>query len=63
MKGDVHEDETVRMKDEGDVMFTSSGSAGRRIGVARGRLKSPEDFDRGNDKIRILFESVSDSQG
>ena len=63
MQGDVHEDETVRMKDEGDVMFTSSGSVGKRIGVTEGRLKSPEDFDRGNDEIRILFESVSDSQG
>ena len=50
------------MKDEGDVMFTSSGSAGRRIGAAEGRLKSPEDFDRYNDKISILFESAADSQ-
>ena len=63
MQGDVHEDETVRMKDEGDGMFTSSGSAGRRIGAAEVRLKSPEDFDRYNDEIRILFECAADSLG
>ena len=63
MRGDIHEDETVRMKEESDGMFTSPGSVRRRIGAAEGRLKSPEDFDRYNDEIRILFESVSDSQG
>ena len=62
MQGDVHEDKTVSLKEESDGMFTSPGSAGRRIGVAEGRLKSPEDFDRYNDKISILFESAADSQ-
>ena len=62
MRGDIHEDETVRMKEESDGMFTAPGSAGRRIGVAEGRLKSPEDFDRYNDEIRTLFESAADSQ-
>ena len=62
MQRDVHEDKAVRMKEEADEMFTASGSAGRRIGVAEGRLKSPEDFDRYNDEIRILFESAADSQ-
>ena len=62
MHGDAHEDKTVNLKEEADGMFTSSGSAGSRIGVARGRLKSPEELDRFNDDIRTLFESAADSQ-
>lgn len=27
----------------------------KRIGAARGRLKSPDDLDRYNDEIRLLF--------
>ena len=63
MQGNAHEDKTVSLKEEADGMFTSSGSVGKRIGVARGRLKSPEKLDRYNDDIRILFESAADSQG
>ena len=66
MQSDVHEDKhknkTVSLKEEADGMFTSPSSAGSRIGVARGRLKSPEELDRYNDGIRILFESDADSQ-
>jgi hypothetical protein len=62
MQGDVHEDETVSLKEEADGMFNSSGSVRSRIGVARGRLKSPEELDRYNDEIRILFEADADSE-
>ena len=58
-KVETGEEESViisrRGKPIAKIVVYSDSPVSKRIGVARGRLKSPEDLDRHNEEIAALF--------
>ncbi len=58
-KVETGEEESIiisrRGKPIAKIVVYSDSPVSKRIGVARGRLKSPEDLDRHNEEIAALF--------
>lgn len=54
MKGEMR----VTEKNEGKKVGKSDVSVSSRIGIAKGKLRSPEEIDEGNKEISGLFTDL-----